>query len=108
VALELDVKPIAENALELLGARAGKLAIAFGEASIDRSFKSAAERDETFRPRGQIGNESDRLPGFARSEMGRGREIHEIGIALRVLGEQRDAPIGLRHLMLAARERACR
>ena len=41
-------------------------------------------------------------PDLAGREIDLGREAHQIGVALRVLGEQRDAAVGMRPIEVAA------
>ena len=95
VALEFDVKPIAENALELLGARAGKFAIAFGEL---RSIGPSTPPLSAMRPSARAARSAMKVTVSPVSLAAKWAavEMHEIGIALRILSQQRDAPVGLR------------
>ena len=43
---------------------------------------------------GEIGDARDHLAGLGRSEIGVGREAHQIGVAAIILGEKRDATVG--------------
>ncbi len=96
MALDLHIEPVAEDRLKRLDARAGKLGAAVNQRAVDRSFQSAGQRDQAFGARRQIGDGGNHLAGLACREIGVGREPHQIGIALRVLGEERDAPVGAR------------
>ena len=105
VALKLDIEPVAEDRVQRLEPRAGELGIALGERHVDRPFEAAGERDQTFGPRGELADAGNRLAQLAGREIDLGREAHQIGVALRVLGEQRDAAVGTRPVEVAAGRR---
>ena len=103
MALKFDIEPVAEDRMKGLCPRAGELGIAVGERGVDRPFKSPGERNQTFGPRREIGDGGNHLAGLACGEIGLGREAHEIGVAVSVLGKERDAPVGAHPVGLARR-----
>ena len=103
MALKLDIEPVAENRLESFEPRArASSALPSASARSIGPSEPAGQRNQTLRHAlPSIGDGRDHLAGLGRSEIGVGREPHQIGVACRVLGEQRDAPVGARPLKLA-------
>ncbi len=95
VALQLHIEPVAEDGMERLDPRAGELGIAVGKGQVDDTFRPAGQCNEAFGLGGKIGHRGHHLAALRRREISVGRKPHEIGVALLVLGEKRDAPVGV-------------
>ena len=106
VTLKLHIEPVAEDGMKRFYPRAGELGITVGERRIDRSFKPAGECDQAFGPRREIADGRNRLARFARREINLGRKAHEIGVALGVLDEKPNAPVGAGAVQIAVSSRA--
>ena len=108
VALQFDIEPVAEQAMQRVEPRGGEMALAGGDGAIERAAGPAGERDDAvglaFQP---VELEPRRLVRRRIEEGARGQP-HQAAIAGLARGEQHDArALGLAHWRCAARGR-CR
>ena len=75
-------------------ARARSESLASARRKIDDAFGAAGERDEALAWAASWRMRGDHLPRLGGGEIGVAGEPHQIGVALGILGEQRDAAIG--------------
>ena len=93
VALHLDVEPVAEGALQLEEARLRQRLLALAQGAVDGSVGAAGECDEPARVRLERGGGGVHALGVGRLEVGPAHELHQIGVARLVHGEERDRAV---------------
>ena len=91
VALDLDIEPVSEGHLEEAQPRLRKVAPA-GDADcgVERPARPAGERDQSAAMLRERRRRDPRRVAQRHVEIGPARERHEVGIALRALGEEHD------------------
>ena len=89
--LQLDVKAIAEQALQFLAARLRERALAGADGAIERPVRSAAERDQPARLVGKPRELDVRLLGLLGVEIGARAKPHQAAVAVLARGKEHDA-----------------
>ncbi len=103
VALQLDVKGIAEDALKLHQALAGELLLPMSEGRVDRPLGAAGQRNEALGVAGERRDLDVRRLRVSRPERGLGRELDEMRIAASAGREESNGTGGASEVLAIAR-----
>ena len=97
VALQLDVEAITEQALQFLAARERKCALSGGDSRVERTVRSAAERDQAAGIVGEPGKLNVRLLRLLGIEVGTRAKPHQAPVAMLARSEEYDPRKALPH-----------
>ena len=93
VALDLDVKPVAEHLLEAVEPRFGEAGLAVAQGAVDGAVGAAGERNEAIGVRGDDVRRRMRRLDVGGIEMRAADELHQVGVAGVVHRQQRDVAV---------------
>src|SRR5882724_3622500 len=107
MALELDIKAVAESRCEAIERGVGRLRLAFGDQPIDRTRGPTGKENETVGMSGKPLRRRMRKIARLDVEVGSRKQLREIDVAELALHQKRDGWIGTPRLQMVWRRTRC-